>query len=127
MSSARIKKYAYKLDRRRQCRKRVQLADATAAETIGQVKAELTLDDGSNYLKTFDVLPGLTSEVLIGEDTLAELKMFKEHESSFIDVLSGERHLELSILSYLGCLNGFLVRKLNPSNRMSQPKSCVQY
>ena len=120
MSSAYIKKYGYKLDRRRQCRKRVQLADATAAETIGQVKAELTLHDGSTYLKTFDVLPGLTSEVLIGEDTLAELKIFTEHESSFIDVLEGERHFELSILSYLGCLNGFLVRKLNLSNRSSQ-------
>ena len=120
MSSAYIKKCGYELDRRRECRKRVQLADATAAETIGQVKAELTLHDGSTYLKTFDVLPGLTSEVLIGEDTLAELKIFTEHESSFIDVLGGERHFELSILSYLGCLNGFLVRKLNLSNRRSQ-------
>ena len=120
MSSAYRKKYGYKLDRRIECRKRVQLADATAAETIGQVEAELTLNDGSTYLKSFDVLPGLMSEVLIGEDTLAELKIFTEHESSFIDVFSGERHFELNILSYLGCLNGFLVRKLNPSNRRSQ-------
>lgn len=60
------------------------------------------------------------SEVLIGEDTLAELEIFTEHESSFIDVSGGERHLELSILSYLGNLNKFLVRKLNLSNRRSQ-------
>ena len=120
MSSAYIKKYGYKLDRRRECRKRLQLADTTAAETIGQVEAELTLNDGSTYLKTFDVLPGLMSDVLIGEDTLADLKIFTEHESSFIDVLGGERHFELSILSSLGCLNGFLVRKLNLSNRRSQ-------
>lgn len=120
MSSAYVKKYGYKLDRRRECRKRLQLADGTAAETIGQVKAELTLHDGSTYLKTFDVLPDLMSEVLIGEDTLAELKIFTEHEGSFIDVLGGERHFELSILSHLGCLNKFLVRKLNLSNRRSQ-------
>ena len=120
MSSAYIKKYGYKLDRRRECRKRLQLADATAAETIGQVEAELMLNDGSTYLKTFDVLPGLMSEVLVGEDTLAELKIFTEHESSFIDVSGGERHLELSILRYLGRLNKFLVRKLNRSNRRSQ-------
>ena len=120
MSSAYIKNFGYNLDRRRECRKRLQLADGTAAETIGQVKAELTLHDGSTYLKMFDVLPGLTSEVLIGEDTLAELEIFTEHEGSFIDVLCGERHFELSILSYLGCLNGFLVRKLNLSNRRSQ-------
>ena len=120
MSSAYMKKYGYKLDRRRECRKRLQLADTTAAETIGQVEAELTLNDGSTYLKTFDVLPGLMSDVLIGEDTLGELKIFTEHESSFIDVLGGERHFELSILSSLGCLNGFLVRILNLSNRRSQ-------
>ena len=120
MSSAYVKKYRYKLDRRRDCRKRVQLADATVADTIGQVKAELTLPDGSTFSKTFDVLPGLTSEVLIGEDTLAKLNVFTEHESSFMDVLGGERHLELSILSHLGRLNGFLARTLNLSNRRSQ-------
>ena len=120
MSSAYVKKYRYKLDRRRECRKRVQLADATVADTIGQVKAELTLPDGSTFSKTFDVLPGLTSEVLIGEDTLAKLNVFTEHESSFMDVLGGERHLELSILSHLGRLNGFLARTLNLSNRRSQ-------
>lgn len=120
VSSAYTKKYGYNVDRRRECRKRIRLADATTAETIGQVKVELMLHDGSTYLKTFDVLPGLTSEVLIGEDTLAELKIFTEHESSFIDVLGGERHFELSILSYLGRVNEFLVRKLNRSNRRSQ-------
>ena len=120
MSSAYIKKYGYKLDRRRECRKRIRLADDTTAETIGQVKAELTLHDGSTYLKTFDVLPGLMSEVLIGEDTLAELKIFTEHESSFMDVFAGDRHFELSILCYLGRLNEFLVRELNLGNRRSQ-------
>ena len=120
VSSAYTKKYGYNVDRRRECRKRIRLADATTAETIGQVKVELMLHDGSTYLKTFDVLPGLTSEVLIGEDTLAELKIFTEHESSFIDVLGGERHFELSILNYLGRVNEFLVRKLSRSNRRSQ-------
>ena len=120
MSAAYRKKYGYKLDRRRECRKRLLLADATAAETIGQVRAEVTLHDGSTYLKTFDVLPGLISEVLIGEDTLAELKIFAEHESSFMDVWGGERHFELSILKHLGFLNEFLVRKLSLSNRRSQ-------
>ena len=118
VSPAYTKKYGYNVDRRRECRKRIRLADATTAETIGQVKAELTLHDGSTYLKTFDVLPGLTSEVLIGEDTLAELKIL--HESSFIDVFGGERHFELSILCYLGRLNELLVRKLNLGNRRSQ-------
>ncbi|KAK3170365.1 hypothetical protein OEA41_009752 [Lepraria neglecta] len=120
MSSAYVKRYRYKLDRRRECRKRVQLADATVVDTIGQVKAELTLPDGSTFSKTFDVLPGLTSEVLIGEDTLAKLNVFTEHESSFMDVLGGERHLELSILSHFGHLNQFLARTRNLNNRRSQ-------
>ena len=120
MSAAYVKKYGYKLDRRRECRKRLLLADTTPAETIGQVKAKLTLHDGSTYFRMFDVLPGLMSEVLIGEDTLAELNIFTEHESSFMDVWGGERHFELSILSHLGYLSEFLARKLNLSNRRSQ-------
>ena len=50
------------------------------------------------------------------------LEIFAEHESSFIDASGGERHLDLSILSYLGRLNNFLVQKMNLSNRTSQVK-----
>ena len=108
MSSTYVRAHGYRLDRRRRCRKRVRFADNTMAETIGQVQATLTLEDGSVYARTFDVLPNLTSDVLLGQFTLEEIKAFQIHRSSFVDVFAGERHLELSVLGYLGRVNEFL-------------------
>ena len=117
MSSSYVRAHGYQLDRRRRCRKRVRFADNTVAETIGQVQATLTLGDGSTYLKVFDVLPNLTSEVLLGQFTLEEINAFQTHRSSFVDVFAGERHLELSVLVDLGKVNEFLARKLKRVHR----------
>lgn len=117
MSSTYVRAHGYRLDRRRRCRKRVRFADNTKAETIGQVNATLTLEDGSMYSKTFDVLPKLTSDVLLGQFTLEEIKAFQIHRSSFVDVFAGERHLELSVLGYLGKVNEFLACKLRRIHR----------
>ena len=117
MSSTYVRAHGYQLDRRRRCRKRVRFADNTVAETIGQVQATLTLGDGSTYLKTFDVLPNLTSEVLLGQFTLEEINAFTFHRNSFVDVFAGERHLELSVLGYLGMVNEFLASKLRGGHR----------
>ena len=117
MSSTYSRAHGYRLDRRRRCRKRVRFADNTMAETIGQVQAKLTLEDGSMYSKTFDVLPELTSDVLLGQFTLEEIKAFQVHKGSFVDVFAGERHLELSVLGYLGKVNEFLACKLRRVRR----------
>ena len=117
MSSAYARAHGYRLDRRRRCRKRVRFADNTMAETIGQVQATLTLEDGSMYPKMFDVLPNLTSEVLLGQFTLEEISAFRFHRDSFVDVFAGERHLELSVLGYLGKVNEFLACKLKRVHR----------
>ena len=117
MSSTYVRAHGYRLDRHRRCRKRVRFADNTMAETIGQVQATLTLEDGSMYPKTFDVLPNLTSDVLLGQFTLEETNAFQNHRSSFVDVFAGERHLELSVLGYLGKVNEFLSCKLKRVHR----------
>ena len=117
MSSSYVRAHGYQLDRRRRCRKRVRFADNTVAETIGQVQATLTLGDGSTYLKVFDVLPNLTSEVLLGQFTLEEINAFTFHRNSFVDVFAGERHLELSVLVDLGKVSEFLARKLKRVHR----------
>ena len=122
MSSTYIRAHGYRLDRRRRCRKRVRFADNTVAETIGQVQATLTLEDGSMYFKTFDVLPELTSDVLLGQFTLEEIKAFQVHRGSFVDVFAGERHLELSVLGYLGKVNEFLACKLRRVHRRRSPR-----
>ena len=122
MSSTYIRAHGYQLDRRRRSRKRVRFADNTMAETIGQVQATLTLEDGTMYSKTFDVLPELTSDVLLGQFTLEEIKAFQDHRGSFVDVFAGERHLELSVLGYLGKVNEFLACKLRRVHRRRSPR-----
>ena len=117
MSSRYVRAHGYRLDRRRRCRKRVRFADNSMAETIGQVQATLTLEDGSIYSKTFDVLPKLTSDVLLGQFTLEEIKAFQIHRRSFVNVFAGERHLELSVLGYLGKVNEFLACKFRRIHR----------
>lgn len=94
MSLAYVHLHEYHIDRRRECCKRVKLADATVVETIGMVRATLSLQDGSKYQKAFDVLPGLLSEVVLGEGTLEEINAFTVHGSSFADILAEERHPE---------------------------------
>ena len=117
MSSTYVKMHGYRIDRRTECRKRVRLADNTVAETIGQTSATITLQDGSSYSKLFDILPQLTSEVLLGETTLEEIGAFTAHENSFVDVFADERFLELSVLGYLGKVNEFLVHHVRLRRR----------
>ena len=112
MSAAYVRKQRYKIDRRSECRKRPRLADGTPAETIGRVTQNLTMRNGDSYPLTFDVLPSLINDVVLGEATLEEIKAFTVHQHSFVDVLAGERYLELGILSHLGKVNQFLARHL---------------
>lgn len=105
MSPAYAKSHGYQIDRRAECRKRVQFADSTIAETIGQVRADLSLtgDKGTNSSKVFDILPGLPSEVLLGQQTLEEIEAFTTHASSFSELDGGgKRPLELRLISFIG-------------------------
>lgn len=122
MSPTYVKMHGYKIDRRTECRKRVRLADNTVAQTIGQTSATITLQDGSSYSKLFDILPQLTSEVLLGETTLEEIGAFTAHENSFVDVFAGERFLELSGLWLLGKVDEFLVHHVRRRLRKTPPQ-----
>lgn len=117
MSSTYVRAHGYKIDRRRECRKRIQVADGSVVESIGQVSATLTLAGGSSYVKLFDVLPELTSDVLMGEISLEEIEAFTVRESSFVEVFTGEHKNELCTLGYLGKVNEFLARRLRRSKR----------
>lgn len=55
MSSIYVRAHDYKIDRRTKCRKRIQIANGSVVEIIEQVKATLTVTDGSSYFKMFDV------------------------------------------------------------------------
>ncbi|MCJ1245212.1 hypothetical protein MMC30_002413 [Trapelia coarctata] len=113
MSSTYVRAHRYRLDRRLQVCKYVQLADGTVAQTIGQVTAVVKLKDGYRHTRTFDVLPCLTSDVLFGDEFLDQIDAFGSYEDSFVDVLAGHRHLELKVLVSLGSVNGYL-RRFSP-------------
>lgn len=117
MASRYCRDRGYKIDRRRECRKRIELADCTIVETIGQTRATLTLENGSSFTKLFDILPGLTSDVLLGEVTLDEIEAFTVHENSFVEVFTGEQNNQLCTLGYLGNVNEFLARHLRRRKR----------
>ena len=136
MSFAHVKRKGYKIDRSRDHRKRIQLADTTVVETIGQVRATLTLENGRSYSKLFDVLPGLASDVLpglasdvlpglasdvlIGETSLEEINAFTTLQNSFVDIPAGERLPEFCILGFLGNVNQFLAHKIIYGRRGSR-------
>lgn len=112
MSFAHVRRKGYKIDRSRDHRKRIQLADTTVVETIGQVRATLTLENGRSYSRLFDVLPGLASDVLIGETTLDEINAFTTLQNSFVDIPAGEGLPEFCILGFLRNVNRFLAHKI---------------
>ena len=117
MSSSYSRGHGYKIDRRRECRNRIQIADGTVIESIGRVRATLTLEDGSSFVRLFDVLPGLTSDVLLGEVSLEEIEAFTAHQSSFVEVFASEQNSELCTLAYLGKVNDFIVRHISRRKR----------
>lgn len=77
MSLAYTTKHGY-YDRSSTHHGRVVLGDRSEAETIGEVTASLVLGDGygKSYQEVFHILPGLTSEVLLGEGVLYESDAF---------------------------------------------------
>ncbi len=107
MSPAHAKAQRYKIDRRAECRKRVRLANNTIAETIGQVKVALSLDNNKSdagISRVFDILPGLPCGVLLGVDTLTETEAFTTHASWFVEIPSGSQDepLMLHLITWVG-------------------------
>ena len=63
----------------------VQLSDGSIVKLAGYVKTRLDVGTTSS-LQTFYVLEGLECDVLLGDGTLQELDVFKQHESLFEDL-----------------------------------------
>lgn len=105
MSPSYVKEQGYKIDRRRECRSRVRLANNTVAETIGQVQVTLSLDNENTTgsIRVFEVLPGLPCEVLLGDPTLIETEAFTTHANAFVELCPGtEEPLRLYLITYIG-------------------------
>jgi hypothetical protein len=65
----------------------MRLADGTIAESIGYVEKDISIgDDKRTYLRRFQILPGLQSDILLGDRTLVEADVFKGKQMMMTEV-----------------------------------------
>ena len=97
-------------------RRQIQLADTSNALTSGKILATLGLTDGRKFLKFFDVLPGLGSDILLGEDTLESIEAFTRLSGSFVDAaLDTKTPSELKIIIDCGNVHRLLFGSGDPA------------
>ena len=119
MSDEYARSHHYDIDAR--IKRRIEMGDRSIAETIGQTSATITLDDGTEWKRVFDVLPDLTSNIVLSDESLETMEIWTRHEASFIDIFIDQaRNLELNILVYLGEVEKFLSRLLRRQRRRRQ-------
>ena len=117
VSSKYASTYRYKvMGRKRQ----IQLADKSTCFTSGKILVTLELADGRKYLQFFDVLPGLDSDIVLGEDTLESIEAFTKLSESFVDVdIDTNTPAELKIIADRGKLPKLLTRSNNRADNIS--------
>ena len=91
----------YRIDRI--ARQHIQLGNGSTTRTYGQTEAVIEIG-GSSYRKTFDILPKLTSDVILGELTLEEMEAYTKHEDDFVEVDVGKRFHTMNPIIALGKL-----------------------
>ena len=118
-------------------RRKIELGDRSVAYTIGQTVATITLDDNTRWERRFNVLAGLTSNVVLSDESLELMEIWTHHESSFMDVsVDQARSLELNILVYLGEVVNSISRFFNRRSKRREEnnftlckpiRSCLLY
>ncbi|RYP09344.1 hypothetical protein DL765_008490 [Monosporascus sp. GIB2] len=97
----------------------VVLADGSRATVVGQFGARFdtfekpsknTIRPRSQW-KTFYILDGLTTDVLLGEDILYEIAAFVEQANSFVDLKRVHPDFDLNLVVWLTGLAKFLKRR----------------
>ncbi|MCJ1394551.1 hypothetical protein MMC18_007430 [Xylographa bjoerkii] len=112
MSNSYAKARGLVIDRSRAVRKRIRMVNGKMAETIGQTTETVTLPDGTTFKRTFNILPGLRCNVLLGEGALEAMELFQLFSASFIDVLTRARLLEVNGIASLGPVGQWVAHKL---------------
>ncbi|KAL4799339.1 hypothetical protein BDV19DRAFT_310277 [Aspergillus venezuelensis] len=90
--------------------KRVMLADGSTARITGQFTADFRAfrsggrDSRLNarkYEREFFILDGLTSDVLLGQNLLLDVRAFKKQQRSFIELHDSDTFADLNLVSWL--------------------------
>jgi len=82
-------KMGYEISRPEHDQSQLQFADGEVVSVYGTIDVDLALssfDEGkSSNWTTLHVLPGLTSNILLGDETLERLEAFTKHQDAFVD------------------------------------------
>ena len=88
--------------------RRVELADGSTAELLGKVRVGFDAFDACSssptkskrHVRTFYLMEGLTSDVLLGEDALYDINAFTEHSDSFFESSDCYECPELNLITW---------------------------
>ena len=85
---------------------RIVLGDGSEAETAGEVTASVVLGNryGKSYQEVFHILPGLSSDILLGEEILYESDAFSQFAEYFTNADSELNLFDLNVLRWKGLL-----------------------
>jgi hypothetical protein len=93
----------------------IELADGSIATTTGFVRAEVSIDGSKafnpyTHLKSiatvdFFVLDSLAHDLIVGEDSLEELRVFTEHQHALVPAPHNSAPLGLNRIRYLGAVD----------------------
>jgi hypothetical protein len=86
----------------------VQFADGSTAKLLGKTQVEFDVYDGRSrsptgyvgHSRTFYLLDGLRTDVLLGEEALYDMNIFADHEDSFVDSGDCELLAEINTITW---------------------------
>jgi hypothetical protein len=108
MSPLYARENALKIDALEEGEEWVQFADGSTAKLLGKTHVDLDLYDGryrsptgyKGHSRTFYLLDGLSTDVLLGEEVLYEMHVFTEHEDSLVDSDDCGSHIEMNLITW---------------------------
>jgi hypothetical protein len=86
----------------------VQFADGSTAKLLGKTQVDLDIYDGryrsptgyKDHSRTFYLLDGLSTDVLLGDEALYDMHVFTEHEDSFVDSDDCGSPIEMNLITW---------------------------
>lgn len=108
MSPSYARENALKIEALEEGEDRVQFADGSTAKLLGKTQVDLDIYDGryrsptgyEEHSRTFYLLDGLSTDVLLGDEALCDMHVFTEHEDSFVDSGDYASSIELYLITW---------------------------
>lgn len=108
---------------------KVEFADGTIAITCGYVQEALEVDNPQDIIDSpivdFFLLPGLRPNVLVGEDSVEELKIFTKNQHCLVSVSETTGPMELNRIRSLGAVDK-IIDWVKKKIRLGRRQSGVQ-